>query len=387
MRVLVNFLPLPPSAGGGLQNAANFWRAVGAWGERDEWLCVARPDLGIEGRATRPWQEAKTANPGGLAERLALENRWLPRLARQWRADVLFTMAGAGPFFCSAPTVVGWNDSTAAYPNSSLSGHLSRPRRLHDRARRVYSALAVRRARRVCVQTQVMADRLSARWKIPPARFVVVPNGPSAFLSDEAPAPDNGRIRRPWKVLVIGVPKPPKNFAVVPETGARLRELGVGPGRFVMTIGSDHEPWLGSFRKALSRWGEAVPIDRVGRVPHSQLGPLYRDADAVFLPSLLESFSASYVEAMHFGVPLVTSGYDFAREVCGPAAEYVDPADPGDCARGLARVLTDPARRRALREAGFRRLQGFPTWEERFRRYRQACASAVSSAAASDSRP
>lgn len=380
MRVLVNFLPLPPSAAGGLQNAANFWRAVGAWGGHDEWLCVARPDLGIEKLATRPWQDAKTASPGGLADRLALENRWLPALARKWRADVLFTPAGAGPLVSPAPTVVGWNDSTAAYPNSRLGKHLSRPRRLHDRARRLYSASVVKRARRVCVQTRVMADRLSARWRIPPARFLVVPNGPSAFLSDEAPAPENGRARRPWKVLVIGVPKPPKNFAVVPETGTRLRELDVGPGRFVMTIGSDHEPWLGSFREALGRWGEAFPIDRVGRVPHSELGRLYRDADAVFLPSLLESFSASYVEAMHFGVPLVTSGYDFAREICGPAAHYVDPADPADCARGLARVLTDPARRRALREAGFRRLQDFPTWEERFRLYRKACASAVPSA-------
>ena len=378
MKVLVNLLPLPPSsAAGGLQNAANFWRAVATWGGHDEWLCVARPGLGIGALTTRSWQDAISASPRGLASRLALENRWLPGLAKKWGADVVFTLAGAGPLRAPVPTVVGWHDPTAAYPNSPLRQPLSGSWRLPDHARRFYASLAVRRAHRVCVQTRTMANRLSARWRIPPGRFVLVPNGPSTFLSDERPAPENGRPRKPWTVLVIGVPKPLKNFAVVPETGARLQELDVGPGRFVMTISSDREPWLESFRDALRRWGEVVPIERVGRVPHSELGPLYRDADAVFLPSLLESFSASYVEAMHFGVPLVTSAYDFAKETCGPAAEYVDPLDPADCARGLARVLTDPARRQALRNAGFERLRHFPTWEERFRLYREACASAL----------
>lgn len=379
MRLLVNLLPLPPG-GGGAQNAANFWRAVATWGGDDQWLCVSRSGLGIQELTTRPWQDASTADPRGMAHRLTLENRWLPRLAKEWNADVVFTLAGAGPLRSPVPTVVGWHDPTAAYPESPMWDQIRPVRRLLDRARLRYASLAVRRAQRVCVQTRTMARRLSAQWRIEPSSFAIVPNGPSAFLADEEPAPASDRPRQPWRVLVIGLPKPLKNFAVVPETGVRLHELGAGPGRIAMTIASDREPWLDSFRNALRRWGEAVPIERVGQVPHSQLGALYRSADAVFLPSLLESFSASYVEAMHFGVPLVTSGYDFAREVCGPAAEYVDPLDPSDCARGVARVLADPARRRALRQAGFERLRRFPTWKERFRLYREACAQAASSA-------
>ena len=91
----------------------------------------------------------------------------------------------------------------------------------------------------------------------------------------------------------------------------------------------------------------------------------------------MESFSASYVEAMHFGVPLVTSRMDYARDICGPAAEYADPFDGRDCARALARVLGDPVRRAALRQAGFERIRRFPDWKERFRLYRQACAASA----------
>ena len=378
MRVLVNLLPA--STGGGVQNAANLWRAVAERGADDRWLCVCQPGRGLEDEPVRPWQQIEVMEPRGLPERLRMENHVVPRLARRWAADVVFTPMGAGPVRAPAPTVVGWHDATAAYPESVLWKRLPPSKRLVLRLRERYARSAVRRAERVCVQTRVMRTRLAARWRIDPERFAIVSNGPSAFLSDEAPAPARSQARRPWKVLVIGDPKPAKNLEAVPETGARLAEMGMNGGRFVMTIGSDDEPWLEPFRAALARWGERVPVERAGRVPHAALGPLYRDADAVFLPSVVESFSASYVEAMHFGVPLVTSGLDFAREICGPAAEYADPFDAGDCARALARVLTDPIRREAIRQAGFERIRRFPTWQERFRLYRAACAAATGAA-------
>ena len=376
MRILVNLLPA--STGGALQNAANIWRAVAEWGDGDEWLCVSRPGPGSEDSTTSPWQQIEVMEPGRLPERLWVDNYAIPQLARRWNADVVFTPMGAGPVRAPVPTVVGWHDATAAYPKSILWKRLSHSQRFVFKARERYARLAVRRAGRVCVQTRAMKTRLAARWKIDPARFAIVPNGPSAFLSGEAPAPSRPQARRPWKVLVIGDPKPSKNWAVLPETGARLAEMGIGDGRFVMTISSDNDgPWLEEFRATLARWGERVPIERLGWVPHAALGPLYRDADAVFLPSVLESFSASYVEAMQFGVPLVTSRMDFARDVCGAAAEYADPFDGKDCARALARVLCDPARRAALRRAGFERIRRFPDWKERLRLYRRACAASA----------
>jgi len=374
VKILVNLLAV--TAGGSLQNAANFWRAVATWGSDHEWLCVSRPGLGLEEQTTRRWQELETTSPGNLAKRLGIENRWLPGLARKWGADVIFTLMGAGPLNSPVPTVVGWHDSTAAYPDSPFWKELGPVPRIRERSRLWYASLAVRRADVICVQTEAMANRLSVHWRIPRDRFRIVANGPSSILADRAPRGDGDAVRQPWTVLVIGVPKPTKNFAVVPETGARLRETGVGPGRFVMTIESDYEQWLEPFRASLRRCGEPVPIERIGRVPHSELGPLYRSADAVFLPSFLESFSATHIEGMHFGVPMVTSGYDFVREICGPAAEYVDPLDPADCARGLARVLTDTDRRKELRRAGLERVRGFPTWKERFYLYQDACAAA-----------
>jgi glycosyltransferase involved in cell wall biosynthesis len=95
------------------------------------------------------------------------------------------------------------------------------------------------------------------------------------------------------------------------------------------------------------------------------------------LPSLAESFSATCVEAMHFGVPLVTSDRDWAREACGDAAVYAEPTDPESLADALYRVLEDAELRRNLRASGFRRLGMLPDWSERLRRYVAVCREAV----------
>jgi hypothetical protein len=42
----------------------------------------------------------------------------------------------------------------------------------------------------------------------------------------------------------------------------------------------------------------------------------YKATQALLLPTLLESFSGTYIEAMHFERPIFTSNLDFAKEVC-----------------------------------------------------------------------
>jgi glycosyltransferase involved in cell wall biosynthesis len=140
-----------------------------------------------------------------------------------------------------------------------------------------------------------------------------------------------------------------------------------GPGR-----------WMEGLERALQRHAHAgVPVRRIGQVPHAELGPLYRSAAAVLLPSLAESFSATCVEAMHFGVPLVTSDRDFARDVCSDAALYADPTDPDALADALLRALEDDDARTALRCAGFARVRTFPDWSERLRLYLDVCREAA----------
>ena len=370
VRILLDLLPVLPR-GGGLQNARNLWRAIAAEGGDHRWFALARPGLGLDQLPCSPWQELRVMEPAGVVGRVAFGLRGLSALARDW-ADVVLVPMGAGPLRSPVPVVMGWHDSTQAYPDLALDAGGGAERRL----RSVYARVAARRARRICVQTPTMARRMARVWGVPEQRFRVIPNGPSAFLQDEPPAaelPPPG----PKLVLVPGEPKPAKNLEIVPPLAAALARRGARDVELVLTVSPTRTEWTGPLENAFTAHPDGVPVRRIGQVPHAALGDLYRSASVVLLPSLAESFSATCVEAMHFGVPLVASDRDFAHDVCDDAALYAEPTDPDALADALVRVLEDADLRRQLRAAGFRRVAALPSWSERLLRYLDVCHEAV----------
>ena len=57
-------------------------------------------------------------------------------------------------------------------------------------------------------------------------------------------------------------------------------------------------------------------VKNIGPYHYSEISSHYAQADIVFVPSLLETFSATYLEAMVANKPLVVAQKDFAKEVC-----------------------------------------------------------------------
>ena len=135
----------------------------------------------------------------------------------------------------------------------------------------------------------------------------------------------------------------------------------------------------GRFARALALIDELSlgPRTRVlGYVRDDTLPALYGSADLFTLPSLHESFGMPVLEAMACGTPVVTSNVYSLPEVCGDAAEYVDPHSADSIAHGLLRVLEDPTRAADLRERGLARARMF-TWRRAAERhlecYERAC--------------
>jgi len=104
-------------------------------------------------------------------------------------------------------------------------------------------------------------------------------------------------------------------------------------------------------------------------VDMSSVPALYASVDGMILPTLLESFSGTYVEAMHYGVPVFTSDRDFARDVCGDAAYYFDPLNPKGILDTVTGAFAEPAELERRVALGRETVAAMPDWFEVARAY------------------
>lgn len=68
----------------------------------------------------------------------------------------------------------------------------------------------------------------------------------------------------------------------------------------------------------------------VGKINIFQCPSFYDLIDALIFPSLLECFSASPLESMYMGKPVIASDRDFIKDVCKNSAFYFDPLNAFD---------------------------------------------------------
>lgn len=112
--------------------------------------------------------------------------------------------------------------------------------------------------------------------------------------------------------------------------------------------------------------GIADRVDWVGDPNDADLASFYRRASVLLFPSRYEGFGWPVLEAMAFGLPVVSSNQGSLPEVAGDACSCVDPDDIGAFAAALTDVLANPDRALSATEAGLRWAATFS--EERFAR-------------------
>src|ERR1035437_649121 len=107
--------------------------------------------------------------------------------------------------------------------------------------------------------------------------------------------------------------------------------------RFILTI--DNNIFESKFSEIAKQ-----QIINIGPIPIEECPQLYNECDAMFLPTLLECFSANYPEAMKMQKPILTSNLSFAIDVCADAAIYFDPLDEVDIVKSIIRLIDNKDR-------------------------------------------
>ena len=129
--------------------------------------------------------------------------------------------------------------------------------------------------------------------------------------------------------------------------------------RCLITITPDQHPRAPRLLKNIEKYGLQKHIVNVGRLKQEELGAYFYNSDALFFPTPLESFSGTYLEAMHFGIPVIAYKEAAVPETLGDAGILVRKKDSGMIAEMANLLFEDAAFREKIVSGGEKRLQFF----------------------------
>ena len=116
----------------------------------------------------------------------------------------------------------------------------------------------------------------------------------------------------------------------------------------------------------------------LGRISNEDMPELYRSADIVVNPSLVDNMPISILEALASGIPVVSTNVGGVPVLVehGKTAILVPPRDPEEMAVAVLGLVRDPAQYSRLRDAGMQLIQRY-AWTAVREQWIQAYAKAL----------
>ncbi len=233
-----------------------------------------------------------------------------------------------------------------------LTGEYSTPEFRHRFAEQARAA--AERADRIIAVSEFTARQVQECLDVDRARIRVVPHG----VRPPASVPV-GAEREPL-VLCVGAIQRRKNTARLVRAFRALPP----PWRLVLAGGDGYG--AEETHEAIRQSPVADRIRTPGFVSAAELDSLYARARVLAFPSLDEGFGIPVLEAMAWGVAVLTSTTSALPEVGGEAVHYVDPHDEEAITAGLRTLTQDEEYCETLRNRGRTRAAEF-TWDRSVR--------------------
>jgi glycosyltransferase involved in cell wall biosynthesis len=335
-------------------------------------MCTARPDIGWVVAANPACIPAQSDQPQVQWFAVPLGNsavgllRWyeftLPSLLQRHRADVLFSQTNYLPrrrVDCPTLLLVQHAGHFSAVFDRLTTAHLHSPvqKFLWERKRR-WVHRSVRSASLMTVQTEALADAVSAFTGRIRDRIVVIPHGPGLVAHRTIL-----RASQPADIFAIGYVTKwgvQKDFDTLFRAAQILRAAG---RRFKLVLTLDPaSPGVSDTFAVARRLGIADLIENHGEVEGSAIEAVYDSLDVLAFPSLCESFGFPTVEAMARGLPIVVSATKENLEVARGAGLTFAPGDAAGLADRLQKLMDNDGERADQAKLSLKMGRGY-SWE------------------------
>lgn len=295
--------------------------------------------------------------------------RKLCQIEEQFQPDIVFTVFGPAYMQFKAKHLCGFADPWVTHRTPLAMHVLPLFQRFFVYLRSLYRQLSLSSNDYYWVEANVARNGLIRLLGIKPLQVKVIPNTYADLFRIAKDRQSYKKNNKRINVFCLAAPYPHKNLSIIPEVASKLRKNSSKIDyKFIVTLpdeGSEVNEVKKFWIKA-SKYGVLDMLENTGYLKLSECSKWYEKSDIVFLPTLLETFSATYLEAMVMGKPIVTSDLDFAHDVCAKAAMYYSPVSSGSASEAIRKVSEDQALAGELVKNGYERLNSFPSPKQKY---------------------
>ncbi len=268
-----------------------------------------------------PWHSAK--------EQIAF-----PRLLEKYSLDLVHFPYFSVPIFYKKPYVITVHDLIINYFPTGKASTLPMP--MYALKRFGYSLIlktAIKNSKKIITPSEATKKEIERAYHTFPSKISVTLEGVDSRISDFKP--DIFLNKNPY-FLYVGNAYPHKNIETLVQAFQIFSEKN--PTYKLKLVGREDY-----FYKRLKRTltgDKGKNIEFLGFVPDDALGGLYKHASATVIPSYMEGFGLTALEAMQMGCLVVASEIPSLQEICKNNAFYFNPSDPLHLAKTLDKVCT-----------------------------------------------
>lgn len=293
-------------------------------------------------------------------------DKFLDGLVLKYNIEKVFTVFGPAYWRPKVTHVCGYAKPHYIYKSSPFFKIISRKKKTTLKLKEFFHILDFKKNSDILITenpdvSKSLSERINKRVYTVTNNYNQIFDSPENWNQIVLPSFDGDYL------LTVSADYPHKNLKIIPEVISILQKKGVNKFKFVVTLNEN----------ALSSNPQInQDIIYLGKVSINQCPSLYEQSKYMFLPTLLECFSASYAEAMKMEKIILTSDLDFARGICRDAAIYFNPLDPNEIVDKLLDIDKNKELQEVILKNGLKRLEEFDTSKQRAQKYLEIITSA-----------
>lgn len=305
----------------------------------------------------------------------------VPHIVRTNRVDAVLNF-GDIVLPVSVPQVYLFDWAYAVYPESIVWARMDRASYVRRRVKYYVVRFTLRFATIVVAQTPTMVKRLKSLYGLKRVVLIRSPMPstelrPRTLASMKKTVPKDFGLPADRRLLLcLATYAPHKNLEILLPLARLMKQKNAEPStelrpRFtiVTTLNLSQSNAARNLMATVEREHLNDYVVNVGHVDPQHIPALFEQCNALLLPTLLESYGLPFVEAMFNKRTIITSDFDFTRDVCREAAYYFDPLDEESIYRAICAAFADESARQEKIKLGFKMASDLNDWPNAFREY------------------